>query len=330
MGLPNGAPPVIGTLEIVLSHDGSSHTEIVYSLPSNTNDIKGIALLLHACGHGGRNFFSRSESCDTCNGLSEEMRITRILQSKSLAVLAVTSSNRKDGCWRDEDADHIKNTLELFKASHHIEQTIPVLALGTSSGGIFAAQLAVRKLVNAAVVGVMSLGPQLTTKWVNMEGTKPPIYFAPMPRDTETVAKVETDYQAMNGQGPVVLDRETCQSRPVDASYLNERVPGLTMSQAQAITNSLTETGHIDAITGLLVKDPTSTTGLGANNWKSVLQSSCASQGCLENQSLEVGVSPLAKALNRAWAFHEYCSEVTLKALGFFETELAGAAFLPS
>ena len=322
---------MIGTLEKILSPDGSSHIEIVYSLPSNNHIIKGVALLLHVCGHGGRNFFSKSESCETCNGLSEEMRISRILQSsKALAVLAVTSSNRLDGCWRDEDFDHIKDALEHFKTSHHIEQHIPVLALGTSSGGIFAARLAVRRLVNAAMVGVMSLGPQLTTKWLNMEGTKPPIYFAPMPRDKETVAKVETDYQVMNGQGPVVLDRETCQSRPVDPSYLNERVPGLTMSQAQAIVDALTEAGHIDAITGLLVKDPTSTTALGANNWKVALQSSCADEGCLENQSLEIGASPLAKALNRAWAFHEYCSEVTLKALGFFEKELGGAAFLLS
>lgn len=215
----------------------------------------------------------------------------------------------------------------MFKATHQIEKDVPVLAFGASSGGHFAAQLAVRGLVDAAMVGVMSLAPPLLEKWINFEGKKPPIYFAPMPRDTDTLAKVAANYESMNGNGPVVLDQETCQSRPVDASYLNERVPGLKMWQAQAMVNSLTEAGHIDAVTGMLVKDPTNTSSTG-DNWKDVLQSGCASQGCLDHQSLVVGASPLAKALNRAWAFHEYCSEVTLKALEFFDKELEGPTFL--
>ena len=43
---------------------------------------------------------------------------------------------------------------------------------------------------------------------------------------------------------------------------------------------------------------------------------------CLHNQPLGPGVSPLAKALHRAWAFHEYCSGVIDPALDFFEAAL--------
>ena len=213
------------------------------------------------------------------------------------------------------------------------QNNIPVVAFGASSGGHFAAKLAIRKVVDAAMVGVMSLGPDLVDQWVQMEeGKKPPIYFAPMPKDTDTLTKVEANYQTMKdsgGGGPVLLDKETCQARPLDASYLNDRVEGLTMWQAQAIVNSLTEAGHIDPVTGLLVHDPTTdpSTG-GRENWKDTLQRTCAKEGCLENQSLAVGASPLVKAMNRAWAFHDYCSEVTLKALTFFDKELEEDALL--
>ena len=194
----------------------------------------------------------------------------------------------------------------------------------------FAAKLAVRKVVDAAMVGVMSLGPDLLEKWVNFEGTKkPPIYFAPMPRDKDTLAKVEANYEAMNGLGSVFLDEHTCQVRPVDASYLNERVQGLSMWQAQAIVNALVEAGHIDSVTGLLIHDPSSSPGtVGGENWKDVLKKTCAKDGCLENQLLAAAASPLAKALNRAWAVHDYCSEVTLKALEFFAKTLDGPALL--
>ena len=317
VGLPNGAPPVIGTLEKI--ETAGRKTELVYAIPSA--NTKGIALLLHGCYHHGRKFFSKSESCESCVGLSEEMRIARILlEQKTLAVLSVTSHDRQSGCWGDKDFDHIKDALDYLRNKHHVSG--PVISVGTSSGGKFGAQLGVRKIVDASMVGVMNLGPELAKRWVQME-KKPPLYFAMMPRDHEKVELLEQDLPIINGQGPFVVDKETCQSRPVDASYLNERVPGLTMVQAQAIVNDLVESGHIDRITGHMAIDPT-----GESNWREVLQSNCGTQGCIENQPLEHGQSALAKALNRAWAFHEYCSEVTIKALQYFEKELGGEPFL--
>lgn len=328
MQLQTGAPPVYGTREKIKSPSHPEReTEIVYHVPNTGGEIRATALLLHGCYHHGRNFFSKSSTCEKCVGLSEELRITRILlEQESIAVIAITSNERRTGCWSDTDYDHVQDALEVFKSQHHLTG-LPVLALGTSSGGVFGVQLAVRGIVDAALVGAMHLRDELVQKWIAME-KKPPVYIAAMPRDEEKLGKIQANFEAMNGQGPVVLDVDTCRPRTLDASFLNERVPNLSIASAQAIVSDLIEAGHIDAVTGLLVRDPT---GGSESNWREVLKSGCGAPewACLENQPLEMGESPLAKALNRAWAFHEYCSEVTIKALEFFEKELGGEPFLP-
>lgn len=86
-------------------------------------------------------------------------------------------------------------------------------------------------------------------------------------------------------------------------------------SMADSIVKALLEAGHLDHVNLYFAKDPTQ------SNWRDILQSACGSV-CLEHQSLAPGQSPLAKALHRAWAFHEYCSEVVLTALEYFEKSI--------
>ena len=362
----HGAPPVIGT-RVTLTPPGSDRTtELVYALPAmtttttttnnNNNDIQGIALLLHGCSHSALKFFSPSSpACPSCIGLSEELQISRLLlQQQTLAVVAVTSQDRSRGCWSLRDIPHIQDALQYVlqqvlqgQGQGHIPPSyLPVLAFGASSGGRFAAQLAVRQLVDAAMVGVMSLGHDLAQKWRGLEDNnnnnnsqRPPIYLAPMPRDKRTTAGANQDFEMMvmttmkdatshplpNGnplpKNPVRLDVTTCVPLPVTASYLNQRVPQMTHTMAEMIVTALVTSSHMDAASGLLLQDPTQ------SNWRDILREQCADQGCLENQPLGPGVSPLAKALHRCWAFHEYCSEATLKALEFFQQELGGTAF---
>jgi len=337
----DGAPPVIGIHAMVPSEDQTRTTEIVYALPetnSANEDIHGIALLLHGCSHNALKFFSPSALCETCIGLSEELRISRILlQQQTLAVMAVTSKNRKNGCWSNQDVLPVQDSLKYImniiqqkqpQQTTHTEQ-LPVLAFGASSGGSFAAQLAVQRIAQAAMVGVMSLGDALATKWKHLDDTKkPPIYLAPMPNDQRTTKGTMRDYELMkgafaeDGNNPVILDVDTCASMPVTASFLNECVPHMTVDMAEMIMSALVKSGHVDMNDGFLKKDPTK------SDWRPILQNECGNEDCLNQQPLGPGISPLAKALHRAWAFHEYCSEVTLKALAFFQRELGGPAFL--
>ena len=362
----DGAPPVKGT-RVVLATPGSDRTtELVYALPTTTTEridtsIQGVALLLHGCSHSALKFFSptKDDSCPTCIGLAEELNIARILlQQQTLAVIAVTSQDRKRGCWSKSDMPHIQHALQHIIRKIQEQQPpkggsrgFPILAFGASSGGRFAAQLAVRQIVDAAMVGVMSLGQELVQKWIDMglddnhrqKKKRPPIYLAPMPRDKRTTTGSMEDYERMIlarttdvvpraiHDSPVRLDTTTCVPMPVTATYLNQRVPHMSFAMAEMVVDALTSSSHIDAASGMLTKDPTQ------SNWRDILQEQCGGSrnkniiiqdnGCLEQQPLGPGVSPLAKALHRCWAFHEYCSEVTLKALAFFQEELGGPFF---
>ena len=378
-----GAPPVIGIHEIVTVTSEEDHhhqqqqqqqqrsTEIVYAIAKNHHHhhqvLLQVALLLHGCSHSALKFFSPSSSCSTCIGLSEELHIARILlQEPSIAaVIAVTSQDRTSGCWSPQkDSPHVVDALQHVIAKlqqqqqqhdyNHQQQsassssTTPLLvkvwAFGASSGGRFAAQLAIHGIVDAAMVGVMNLGTDLVRKWNNMPTSqRPPIYLAPMPRDQRTLKGNQQDYanmmttnqqQQQNNQNHnagdasarVILDTETCTSFPVSARYLHQRVPHMTLDMAMNIVSQLQNHQHLDSVTNMLLQDPTQ------SDWRNVLLTTCGGAvdtnnnnnqggGCLQNQVLEPGISPLAKALHRAWAFHEYCSEVTLPALHYFQQQ---------
>jgi hypothetical protein len=342
-------------------------TEIVYAISKNyiptttSHDneeviVVQVALLLHGCSHSALKFFSPSSSCPTCIGLSEELTISRLLlqeETSIAAVMAVTSQDRTTGCWASQkDLPHIQDALQYVskqldnlpwrqQQQRHVLSSsmmmMRVWAFGASSGGRFAAELAIlHGTVDAAMVGVMTLGTNLVQKWKDLPTSKqPPIYLAPMPRDKRTLRGNEQDFAGMmtqqqhqqnNGSSNsrVVLDIDTCTSFPVTALYLHQRVPHMTMDMATNIVSQLQDKKHMDPVSGMLLQDPTQ------SDWRNVLHATCGavvdtttnSGGCLQNQPLGPGISPLAKALHRAWAFHEYCSEVTLKALHFFQQQL--------
>ena len=308
----SGAPPVFGTYARLVSNT----TEVVYALPA-TKPLRGIALLLHACTHNALKFFSPSPTCEQCVGLSEELRISRILLNKGYAILAVTSQNRQSGCWTNPDMSKIRTALEEFQALIP-EKVSSVIAIGASSGGGFATEVAANGNSKAALVMVMSLGPVLRERLMKMGDNMPLVYLAPMPHDIRTTSKAKTDYEEMTkilGDSlRVVFDETTCVSLPVSPDFLNERVPHMRRGMAAKIVKALAEAKHLDSNL-FFTRDPT------RSNWRDVLKESCG-DSCLENQSLEPGLSPLAKALHRAWAFHEYCSEVIEKALDFFEKSM--------
>eukprot|EP00592_Proboscia_alata_P006576 CAMPEP_0194359574 /NCGR_PEP_ID=MMETSP0174-20130528/6829_1 /TAXON_ID=216777 /ORGANISM="Proboscia alata, Strain PI-D3" /LENGTH=387 /DNA_ID=CAMNT_0039130535 /DNA_START=44 /DNA_END=1207 /DNA_ORIENTATION=- len=323
-----GAPPVIGNYALF------SSVEVVYALTTEAAKLSGIALLFHGCSHNALKFFSPSPTnCRQCVGLSEELRISRILLEQGYAVLAITSQDRKSGCWSaKQDMPNVRTALVDFRkliALQQLKSSVDVvLAFGASSGGRFAAEVAAVGLADAALVMVMSLGPSLTNRFIEMGKGKdknktarmPPIYLAPMPRDVRTTAAAKNEYAtimaaSIQGDAPLVLDTTTCVPFAVTAEFLNERVPLMKKDAAELIVKSLINAGHLDTASRNLLEDPTK------SNWRDVLKEECG-DACLQNQVLKQGHSPLAKALHRAWAFHEYCSEVIIIAVGFFEREL--------
>jgi hypothetical protein len=291
---------------------GQDEIQVVYA--TTVSPAKGVVLLLHACTHTALKFFSLSRTCLDCVGLSEEMRITRIVLEHGYMPVAVTCINRKSGCWSNADFLRIQTVLqhELFR-NHDI-----IYGIGASSGGSFAAQLLVKDTIKGALVIVMSLSSGITS---SLKINPKPLFLAPMPRDKHTTAGAISNYQDLkvlnaDNKELIALDTESCDSLPVTSSYLLSRVVGMTASIADTLIADLTRAKHIDK-NQLLVVDPTK------SNWREIV-SPKNSTHLMNKFALKPGYSPLAKALHRAWAYHEYCSEVVAAALNLFERNLGG------
>ena len=92
----------------------------------------------------------------------------------------------------------------------------------------------------------------------------------------------------------------------------------MTMNHANHLIRLLKQANHIDQTTNMLIVDPTK------SNWRDVILKNSSTSNkktayWLGLYDLTPSKSQLAKALHRSWAYHEYCSEVVLPALRFFE-----------
>lgn len=359
-------------VSIPMPDDGQYDLQVV--MPANLHSYfddkskaKGMVLLLHACTHSAFKFFSPSnDTCPNCVGLSEELRIVRLVLQKGYIPVALSCVDRKSGCWNPaKDTKRIEYLLkwasaggesnEPFSPQEFLSTALSsassrVFVMGASSGGAMAAQLVARRVVDDGVVMVMGLGPKVVTQLQELHQQRqqnkehggkrrsPKLYLAPMPRDKGTTRSVTQNYQALctncaatsqpasqknSQQDWIILDTTRCSSLPVTVEFLMQRVPGMNVEAATQLIQVLQESKHMNKDSHELVVDPTS------SNWRDLLlqkekKTTSSSSNAFyyhDRFALRPGYSPLAKALHRAWAFHEYCSEVVFPALEFFEQD---------
>lgn len=246
-------------------------------------------------------------TCPDCVGLAEELRIVRLVLEQGYTPVAVSSVNRKRACWSTADIPRIQQVLQHALFRDHDK----IVAMGASSGGSFAAQLLTHNVAHAALVMVMGLSDNIVAQLQTQQHK--PIFLAPMPRDKATTQRAVQNHLSLPNSSR--LDTTSCDSLPLTASNLIQRVPGMTHEAAQSLIYALQQARHLDTSTHMLLVDPT------RSDWRSLVSPNNATHW-LDKFSLAPGFSPLAKALHRAWAFHEYCSEVVIPALAYFESEL--------
>ena len=322
------AKEIIGIeLQIPSPIPGQDAIQVVFASSTATDNLsaisasKGLVLLLHACSHSALKFFSPSPQCPGCVGLSEELRIVRLVLERGYTPVAISCIDQRRRCWSEpRDIPRIQHVFKHSLFANYQRSNGRVFSIGASSGGAFAANLVNRQMAQAAVVMVMSLSNEEVTK---LKNNPKPIYFAPMPRDKATMKRVIQNYQDLhniansngNSKQKVILDTQTCDSLPVTPSYLIQRVPHMTEEAAISLVSKLKSAGHISLSSNMMNIDPTT------SNWRDII-SPTNSTHWLGQFALKPGYSSLAKALHRAWAFHEYCSEVIVPALAFFEQQL--------
>ena len=275
---------------------GDVDVEVVWR--SAAGGAARLALLLHACTHSAYDFFAPGPACPACVGLCEEARVADAFSDAGFDVAAVSSRDRRSGCWADGDAAAARAVVAAWRGRAGAPAGAAVVAFGASSGGWFAEVLGAAG-VAAAAFSQVAPG--------HKAGGHHLLALTSMPRDARGHGRARAFFDAF------APDRRApfaeCAPRAVDAAYLGDRL-GVAPAALEGAVAALGAAGHLDE-RGFLAKDPT------RSDWRKVLAAAdatgrsdegryCVAAKCLP---LKAGRSSLAKALHVAWAFHEYCAD---------------------
>lgn len=162
------------------------HTEfingipIAYCNPSSIREIKGIALLIHGCGEEAKDWFQ----------LPEHRHIAAQLVRRKLALLAVSSSNKVNGCWstrfpsaKNEDAERVTIGVKQWTLKHNILPNAPIYAIGVSSGATMLSVLSSSHMLPNIVSQALYISPGNQRAFRNASDSYPNTIFVHLTSD---------------------------------------------------------------------------------------------------------------------------------------------------
>jgi predicted esterase len=307
------------------SHEHFGEAETVWQKPVAA---VGVLLLLHGCSHSATDFFPASDSCPSCIGLPEELRITQAALHRNYAVIAISSSDRKNHkCWQTSfshrgpsaDIQNIKDVLEVWLPREGIKD-LPMYALGASSGGSFALALPVHIPLAGVCAQIAALPLEVFERLFTQiqEGNSgstvyPPTYLIHMPRDTFTRKHVRLAAAYLADQ-KVPVHQVLIEPRPITATFLAERLPTfLDQAAAEQLVQEFKAAGLLGKDSGMLLENPR------GSGWREVVAKSPSAS--IQKLPTAADKSGLSELLNLAWAGHEIVSDGTDAVLAWFEQQ---------
>lgn len=300
--------------------------EYLYEMPSGSP--RGVMLLLHGCAHTALGFWYRSNACHECIGLDAGVRWKNEALARGYIALAVSSFNTKSKCWmgledglaggRGRDFDNVKEALDAVVdavaasgdsdgAKRARER---VIAYGISSGGKFVSALPIAK--NGAGKGVIAIVSNVTPaikEAIAERGAQyPPIAFIHMSRNARDMKKITANLSALKRAG--VPGREwIVEPRAFTGEFCARKLPKLGRENCDEFVGKLREGGFLNPED--FIKKPPRRSG-----WQEIAGPTAALIG---DNLQDFDASPLAAAMNVAWAFHEMTSEFMGDALDWLE-----------
>jgi hypothetical protein len=290
--------------------------EFMYEVPDSP---KFTLFFAHGCSHSATDFWAATPSCPQCLGLPEEVRLTKAALRASAAVVAISSEDRAASrCWSFQvDGPRVRKVLSSFRERHDLS-SLPLVALGASSGGAFVLQLASMVPMAAVISQIMAIPPSLLNE------PMPPTLFVHMPRDQRTASYVHKNVKRIRSfSGGHAQHLEVHPQKPT-AAFFTERIDRLSHDAAKMLHAALQRASLLDA-DGYLADDPRHTP------WRDAIRSSGALSARLPGSatpgapdSLRADESAVAEALNVAWAMHEIVSDHWPVMLNFLQDAMAG------
>lgn len=245
-----------------------NNTEYVYQLLSSnaiSTPPTGLVVLLHGCSHAGTDFFPRSSSCPMCLGLPVEVHITRMILSRNMVPLALTSANRHHKCWSHEDDFHelSKILADFIKQVLPENPRIPVIYFGASSGGAYAGMLSQFGQAH----GLAATGAIVEISTTHVDPATPPAHvptmvFIHMERDRRTASGVKHTQNFLQSISIPHTSFAVSEKPLTDTFFTFENV--LSPTESATLVAALRREGYLTE-RGCLLQDPR------MSDWREVL-----------------------------------------------------------
>lgn len=290
----------------IVKHVSRSHptveirngTRLIWKIP--TNKPKAVLFIAHGCHRKASDFWDKSPSCPKCTGLPEEKVLVRTALSKSFAVITVSSSGT---CWSfGKEKRVVRDVIKTWVKKHNLE-SLPLVALGASSGGYFVSALAL-DMEFSSIVLMIAEG---VFDRISVSKRYPPTLFVHMPKDVYRQQKIREFLEGLRVEGVDAAEVE-CLDLPLSPGFLADRIEGLDRGVSAQVFEVLREKGFVDG-KGYMKRDGRRTP------WREALSGYKIS---LE-ESL---VTPVEEELNLAYAYHEMTSLQSEQIFNWFESHM--------
>ncbi|MCD7471400.1 hypothetical protein HAX54_011809 [Datura stramonium] len=274
-------------------------TDLIWQIPDSP---KAILFLAHGCNGKAANFWDRSPKCPNCVGLPEERLIVLNALARRFAVLVVSSAER---CWSfEEERLIVKDIIEWWVVKQKL-QSLPLVALGASSGGYFVSVLATDLRFSSITIMIAEgLFDQM-----DIPKSYPPTLFVHMPKDKRRRVIIERYLTLLKGKGIDVAEIK-CMEFALSPNLLADRIPGLDLATSVRLYNLFKEKGFIDT-KGFMRNDGR------AIKWKAALKEG---EIILPDKSI---VNHIQEEMNLAFAYHEMTSLQSEHIFNWFETHMS-------
>ena len=278
--------------------------DVVYHLVSSP-EPRAVLFMAHGCNHWAFDFAYPSKSCPDCTGLPVEMRLVQMALERGFVPIAISSHAGQRSCWSSSDGPEIAALLQYFmKEMESMLSTLPLFALGASSGGTFVSALPAHIELQGVCLQISGLRMNAIELLSEQGKMYPPtldIYMSSPPFSARGV-------QALHARG-VAAHAVKAAPIPITESFFVERIRGFELKDAQALVQGFRDANLLDS-QNFLIDDPRQ------SKWRGVVKRALPGVG----DTLLADQSAISELLNVAYCKHEITAEHMEQTLTFFES----------
>ncbi|KAL7567960.1 hypothetical protein ACA910_019670 [Epithemia clementina (nom. ined.)] len=298
--------------------------------------VKAILFVAHGCKHSATDWWSSSSSssstvtssftsCPECIGLPEERAIVQLARERGMLVVAVSSRDRVQKCWKKSDGPRIVQVLTHILGQLHLDHVnnskdgttpteliVPIFGLGSSSGAEMVGSILPRALYEAAATTSNKSGMDFRLNGVILQNKLPNDRhdrFIPAAYITLPMSGLDdkiTDY--------ITQERQKRPSKQINLlpykigpSFFHGRIPDIIpISVSEKIYQQLRQVNLVDEH-GILWQNPKDTISL----WTPRLAPLVAGT----NDNLIPDESAIYEVLNVAYGHHQTTRDGVAEAL---------------